>query len=202
MACLDQGVNFWNIFLSKKFGIKDEARRSKSMKFSTLAYPFVDEKRSNAVIPDSPGKLLPTSIANFIAYGQNSVVITYIQQIVAFKKACAGHYICDSLYRALINSVLVVCINSTKINSLICSNYAFFENSSVEGTIFGMIFLNLYTKCFCIFFKCMFCFDGFVCCGAFTEVYIGKFRKWLKNIVATRYFLLVRFPLKYGISRP
>ena len=70
---------FWNIFLLTNFGIEDEARRSKSMKFFTLACPLVQNKRSNAVIPESSGQLLPTSIANFIAYGHNSVVITSVQ---------------------------------------------------------------------------------------------------------------------------
>ena len=89
--------------------------------------------------------------------------------------------ICDSLYHALINSVLVVCINTTKSNVLICSNYALFENSIIEGNIVRMVFLNLYTKCCCILFKWIFFLDGFICCGAFTEVYIGPFRKMVNK---------------------
>ena len=56
-----------------------------------------------------------------------------------------------------------------------------------------MVFLNIYNKCCSILFKCMFFFDGFVSCGAFSEVYIGQFL-W--------YFLLVYFPLRTGISPP
>ena len=41
----------------------------------TIACPFVDEKRSNDVRPESSGKLLPTLIADLIEYGHNSVVI-------------------------------------------------------------------------------------------------------------------------------
>ena len=70
---------------------------------------------------------------------------------------------------------MVVCIDTTKINGLIGINCAFLENSGIEGTIVRMVFLNLYTKCCCIFFKCMFCFDGLFFCGAFTELYIGQF---------------------------
>ena len=51
----------------------------------TIACLFVDEKRSNDVRPESSGQLLPTSIANFIAYGHNSVVIDSVKQIIAFK---------------------------------------------------------------------------------------------------------------------
>ena len=49
----------------------------------TIACPFVDEKISNAVIPELSGHLLPTSIDNFIAYGHNYVEITSVQQIIA-----------------------------------------------------------------------------------------------------------------------
>ena len=65
---------FWNIFLLIKFGIENEAMRSKSIYFFTLVCPFVDEKRSNA-------------------YGHNSVAITYFQQIIAFKSMLRARYV-------------------------------------------------------------------------------------------------------------
>ena len=96
--------------------------------------------------------------------------------------------ICDSIYHALSNSIMVVCINTTKSNGFILSKYSLSENSSTEGNIFGMVFLNLYTKCCCKWFKCMFWFDSLILCGAFTEVYKGQFINMVKNILALWYF--------------
>ena len=59
----------------------------------TLAFPLVDEKRYTAVRPDSSGQLLPTSIANFIAYGYNYVVITSVHHIIAFKIMIQAQYV-------------------------------------------------------------------------------------------------------------
>ena len=59
----------------------------------TLACPLVDEKRYNAVRPDSSGQLLLTSIANFIAYGHNYIVITFIQNIIVFKSMLRARYV-------------------------------------------------------------------------------------------------------------
>ena len=83
----------WNIFLLTKFGVKDEARWSISMKNYTIICPFVDEKLSIAVRPESSGQLLPTSIDNFIAHGHNFVVITSVKQIISFKSMLRAQYV-------------------------------------------------------------------------------------------------------------
>ena len=133
---------------------------------------------------ESSEQLLPILIESYIAYGHNYHVIMSVHD---------PGTICDSIYHALSNSILMVWINTTKSNGLIFRNYAFFKNLSIEGTIAGMVFLNLYTKCCCIFFKCMFCFDGLVWCGAFTEVYIGQFikivNKYCGNVIFSTRFL-------------
>ena len=108
----------------------------------------------------------------------------------------------DSIYHSLRHSLLVVCINTTKRNGLICGNYDFFENASIKGTIFRMVLLNFYSKCCFILFKYMFCFHGFICCVAFTEIYIGKFRKMIDKYCGNVIFLLVSFPLRNGINPP
>ena len=59
----------------------------------TLTCPLVDEKRSNAVRLDLSGQLLPTSIANFIPYCHNYVVITSFQKIISFKSMLQAQYV-------------------------------------------------------------------------------------------------------------
>ena len=91
---------FLNRFILTNFGIEDEARQSKSMKFFTLACPFVDEKFSNGVIPESSGQLLPTSIASFITYNHNYVLITSVQKIIAFKRMLRERYVTVYIMRS------------------------------------------------------------------------------------------------------
>ena len=48
----------------------------------------------------------------------------------------------------------------------------------------------------------MFLFDALVCCGAFTEVYIGKFRKNGQQILWQRdIFYLIHLLLELGLVR-
>ena len=59
----------------------------------TLECILVDEKLSNAVRPYYSGQLLLTSIAIFIAYGHNYVVITSFHYIIEFKIMLQARYV-------------------------------------------------------------------------------------------------------------
>ena len=52
------------------------------------ACSLVDEKRSSAVRLDLSGQLFPTSIANFIAYGHNSVVMASDWRLSRWEASC------------------------------------------------------------------------------------------------------------------
>ena len=90
--------------------------------------------------------------------------------------------ICDSLYHALRNSVVVVCINTTNRNGLICGNDDCFENSSIEVTVVSMVLLNFYSKCWCIFSKSMVCLLNFfkLYDGCITFAMVRFYYRWSK----------------------
>ena len=119
-------------------------------------------------------------------------MIKSVQKIITFKSMLCALYV---IVFIMVSAILFwLCLSTLlKNNVFICKNYAFFENSIIEGTIVGMVFFNLCTKCRCIFFKCVFCFDSFFFCGAYTEVCIVKFRKMVNkycgNVIFSTCFL-------------
>ena len=65
-----------------------------------LEYLLVDKKRSNAVRPDSSRQFLATAIDFFLACGHNSVVMTFIQKIIAFTSMMCGWYVTVFIMRS------------------------------------------------------------------------------------------------------
>ena len=167
--------------------------------FFTLAFPLVDEKCSNAVRPDSSWQLLPTSIANFIAYGHNYVVITSFQQIVAFKIMIWAWYVTVFIVRS---EIMFWWCSQTSLKSMVwfaaslLSLKTLLLKAPFSAWYFWVFTQNFAAYCSSACFASTASFDA-VLSLKFTSVNLGK---WSTNIVATWYFLLVCFHLRTGIN--
>ena len=91
--CLNEGLRFGIYLFWHSLGSRMKQGDPKVWNCFTLVISLVDERLFNAVWADSSGQLLPTSIANFIAYGHNYVVITSVQKIIAFKSILWAQYV-------------------------------------------------------------------------------------------------------------